>query len=207
MKWQRHNLRLDIKKNMAIDQNEVNKNGTVVVERTVEVVKHDLDKAYKAGDFAQMAVLSREMTKLTTGAEKAAKEAKVLALVEVAKRVKSIIDKAIKPMVDAKELDSADGVWYVMDFGEKESALRLTKTTVRKSTTGEGRTTTATGAKTYDKSTDTLLAEFGSNFFKVNGEDTTTTLQAQYDSSTDKNSRFGVRKQLIKLDLESKSTQ
>jgi len=173
------------------------------VERTVEQVKKDLDKAYKAGDFAAMATLSREMSKLLGGAEKAQKEAKTLALVEKAKLIKSILDAALKSTIDKGELDTADGVWYVYDFGEKMSQIRLTKTAVRKS--GEGRTITPQGAKVYDRSTEEMLKDFGDMSFKVDGKDTEVTLKQHYDSSTDKNSRFGVRKQLIKIDAEAKT--
>ena len=191
VKRQRHNLG-KVQQNME----------QVTVERTVELVKKDLDKAYKAGDFAAMATLSREMSKLLGGAEKAQKEAKTLALVEKAKTVKAILDSALKSFIDKGELDTADGVWYVYDFGDKMSQIRLTKTAVRKS--GEGRTTTSQGAKVYDRSTEEMLKDYGDMSFKVDGKDTEETLNQHYASSTDKNSRFGVRKQLIKLDNEAK---
>lgn len=150
-----------------------------------------LDAALKSKDFKVVAKVSNEIAKFQKTKEQAELEAKQTALAAVTDEVKKVITAALKPLVEAKKLDSADGVWFTQDFGEKIVTCRLTKTAARKASTGGG----GGVGKKFDVNTNDLLAKFGDQPYKETGM----TIQEAFDSNTDKNYRYAVRQTLLKL--------
>jgi len=155
---------------------------------TQEQLMAELQAALAAGDFKAVATVSRKIDSLAKQAEKAELDAKRQAVEAIAEKVKAKIIKAIQPMVDAGELDSADGIWFSYDFGEQAPTLRLLKSAAKAARTGGGGT-----GKKFDISTDELLAKFGGEEFK-DGQ----TFQQAYETSTDKNWRYAIRTKLLK---------
>jgi len=152
-----------------------------------------MDKAMKTGDFKAVAKIASEIAKVQKAKEQAEVEAKQKALAGLTDKVKAAIEKAVKPLVDAGELDQADGIWYTYDFGEKLIACRLMKSQpkARASTGGGG------GGKKFDVATTP-----GSDLFeKFKGEaykDTGMTVQQAWDADADKNKRYAIRQWLLK---------
>jgi len=149
-----------------------------------------LDAALKSKDFKAVAKVSNEIAKFQKTKEQAELETKQSALAAVTDEVKKVITAALKPLVEAKKLDSADGVWFTQDFGEKLITCRLTKTAARKASTGGGGV-----GKKFDVNTNDLLAKFGGQNYKESGM----TIQAAWESNTDKNYRYAIRQTLLKL--------
>jgi len=152
-----------------------------------------LDKAVKSGDFKQIAKVASEIDKAQKATEKAELATKQVALQAITLKVASTIQKALKPLVDAKELDLADGVWFGYDFGAVVEAginpyCRLIKTAGKPRTGGGG------GGKKFDVSTTDLLAKYGGEPYK----DTGLTFQQAHDQNQDKNWRYGIREALLK---------
>jgi len=150
-----------------------------------------LDAALKSKDFKAVSKVSAEIAKFTKTKEQEELAAKQKALEAITDKVKSAIAKVLKPLVDAGELDSADGVWFTQDFGEKIVTCRLTKTAARKASTGGG----GGVGKKFDVNTNDLLAKFGSQPYKESGM----TVQQAWESNTDKNFRYAIRQTLLKL--------
>lgn len=152
-----------------------------------------MDKAIKSGDYKAVAKVATEIAKVQKTKEQAEVEAKQKALAGLTEKVKAVIEKAVKPMVDAGELDQADGIWYTYDFAEKLTACRLMKSQpkARASTGGGG------GGKKFDVATTP-----GSDLFeKFKGEqykETGMTVQQAWDSDADKNKRYAIRQWLLK---------
>jgi len=149
-----------------------------------------LDAALKSKDFKVVAKVSNEIAKFQKTKEQAEQAAKEAALAAVTDKVKKAIQAALKPLVDAKELDEADGVWFTQDFGERLVTCRLTKTAAKKASTGGGGV-----GKKFDVNTNDLLAKFGDRPYKESGM----TIQAAWESNTDKNFRYAIRQTLLKL--------
>ena len=162
---------------------------TGVKQPTQKELMTELQTALSKGDFKAVATVSRKIDTMTKAAEKAEQDAKRAALDKVIEAVKSAIVKAIKPLIDSKQLDAADGIWFSYDFGEQAPAVRLTKTAARAARTGGG-----TGKK-FDVSTDSMLAKHGTE--KFNDE---LTFQQAYEQNTDKNWRYAIRTKLLKLE-------
>ena len=171
--------------------------------RNTELIKNELRAALDANDLVKMSELSGELKKSVGSAEKIAKEQREQALVALTAKVKATFDKVAQKFVDSGELDSADGIFYTYDFGEKMATCRLTKTATRARTQGQG-STGAGLAKKYDISTDDLLKSYGELAFKVEGKDTEESLQQAFGRDLDKNHRYNVRKQLIVRDIEAR---
>ena len=150
----------------------------------------ELDAHMKKGDIKAVIATAKELSKIQKEREQTELEAKQKVLADVTEKVKLAISKALKPLVDAKELDLADGIWYTNDFGEKLTTCRLMKSAPKKS----GGTGGGTGKK-FAISTNDLLAKYGDQEFK----DGQTFAQA-FESNTDGNFRYGIRQKLLKLD-------
>ena len=157
-----------------------------------ESLMTQLDTALKAKDFKAVAKASGELVKFQKAREAVELEAKQKALEAITVEVKNAIQKAIKPMVDAKKLDDADGVWFVNDFGEALVTCRLMKSQARKAkATGGGGNG---GGGKFAVSTNDLLEKFGSQEYKDGA-----TFAEAYEADTDKNKRFAIRSKLLKL--------
>ena len=150
-----------------------------------------LDEAMKSKDFGKVAKVSREIDKLQSAKEKAEMDTKKAALDAIIDAVKSAIMKTVKPIVDSGKLDAADGIWFSYDFGEAAPVLRLTKTATRAKATSTG----GGVGKAFDISTDLLLEKYGTKEYKEGMP-----FQVAYESSTDKNWRYAIRKALLKLE-------
>jgi hypothetical protein len=150
----------------------------------------ELKAALAKNDFKAVATISRKIDGITKAKEKAELEAKRAALAKVEEIVKAAIAKAVKPLIDSKQLDAADGIWFSYDFGEAAPTVRLTRTAAKAPRAGGGGT-----GKKFDISTDQLLAKHGAE--KFNDE---MTYQQAYESNTDKNFRYAIRTKLLKLE-------
>jgi len=158
-----------------------------------------------AGDWKAVRQYAKELETLEKAGEQARKEAQLKALADITLKVKGKIDKLVNTMVEAKELDLADGVWYSYDFGTTDTACRLMKGSVKKSAGGNGGGSyIANPAKSSD-----LLAKVGSDIMFT--DDTTvtidkvsytmtagTTYQQAYDFSNNGGWRNRVRMALLK---------
>ncbi len=156
-----------------------------------KALKAELDKAMKSGDWKAIAKVAGEIAKLEKAKEDAAKETALKALQALEVEVKTAIEKAIQPFIDSKKLDSADGVWYTHDFGEKLTSIRFMKGSVKKTgTSGVG----AGVGKKFDISTEDLMTKYGDQVYK-DGQ----TFKVAWEADVDKNKRFSIRKALLKL--------
>ena len=156
----------------------------------------ELKAALDTGDFKAVAKVSREIDKIQVGEEKLERDAKLAELTGLTVKVGAAISKVINKMVDADELDAADGVWYSMDFGQvmvdgvRPSNCRLIKAVAKK---GGG---AGTGAgKKFSVSTTELLAQHGTEQMGDSGM----TFQEAYDADTSGNSRYKVRIKLLRV--------
>jgi len=154
-----------------------------------EELMAQLETALASKDFKAVAAASRKLDQAVKAKEKAELEAKRAILDEMAEKVKAVIAKAVKPLVDSGELDAADGIWYSYDFGEAAPVVRLMKTQPRAARAGGG-----TGKK-FDISTDDMLSRHGGEDYKDG-----MTFRVAYDSSTDKNWRYAIRQKLLKIE-------
>ena len=163
----------------------------VEIQPTDQELMELLKAALTAGNFKDVAAISRKIDNLSKANEKAEIAAKLAALEKVKGKVEAAINKAIKPIIDSGELDAADGIWYSYNFEEQTPTLRLTKTAARavKAAGGGG-----TG-RNFDVSTNDLLSKYGSEEFKDG-----LTFQQAYESSTEKNWRYAIRTKLLKKD-------
>lgn len=151
----------------------------------------EMQAAVKSGDYKQVAKVASELVKFQKTKEAAELDAKQKRLAAKTETVKAAILKALQPLIDRKELDDADGIWFVQDFGEKLVTVRLMKTAA-KASGGGGHG--GGGGKKFDVGTEELLTKFGGQEYKE-GQ----TFQAAWDANTDKNWRYGIRTALLKL--------
>lgn len=167
-----------------------------VVVEDPEVVKQklvaELTAAIKSGDYQQIAAVSRKLDGFERENEKKANEARLNALKVLGDEVSKVIMGVVQPLIDAGKLDTADGVWFSYDFGDKQPVTRLTKTAVKAKSGGGGG---GGVGKKFDVTTDQLLEKHGSTEYKDGA-----THQQAWDASTDKNDRYNVRKSLLKLE-------
>lgn len=162
-----------------------------VTQPTREQLMAELQTALSTGDFRAVAAVSRKIDTMTKAAEKAELTAKQAALESVKAIVQTAYLEAITPFIDDGSLDAADGVWISHDFGEQAPTVRLTKTTARAPRAGGGGT-----GKKFDISTDDMLARHGDEMYKETGK----TFRQAYDSNVDKNWRYAIRQNLLKLE-------
>lgn len=146
--------------------------------------------ASKAGDFKAVAKIASALVKYQKAKEQTELEAKQKALEAIRAKVHKAIVKALQPMIDAGELDQADGIWYTNDFELKLATCRLIKSQTKARTGGGGG-----GGKKFDASTTSLLEKYGSQDYK-DGQ----TFSQAYEANTDKNWRYAIRNALLKLD-------
>lgn len=162
-------------------------------------VKTQMQELLDKGDFVGLQKLANEQGKAQREADKAmlaAKEGEINALAhKVSEDFQKLVNKYKDEIVALVGHDKAQlyGSWSSAD-GYKLIGIVSAK---RASTGGGGSTT-----QKYEKSSEELLKTFGELTFQVDGKDSEQTLQEAYNSSTDGNFRFKVRKQLIKHDLQ-----
>ena len=152
----------------------------------------EMQKAIASGDYKLVAKVASQLVTFQKSKEAAELAAKQQAAAAMTERVKATIQAALAPMVEAGELDSADGIWYTQDFGEKLITCRLLKAAPkaeRKAGTPGG-----TGKK-FAMSTTDLMAKHGGEVYK-DGQ----TFQAAWDSNSDKNFRYAIREALLKAE-------
>ena len=158
-----------------------------VAEPTEAELMAALETALKSKDFKAVTAASRKLDTAVKAKEKAELDEKRKALDAMSEQVKAAISKVVKPLVDSGKLDAADGIWYSYNFSEEAPTVRLMVSQSRARTPGKG------GGKKYDISTEDMLAKHGQEEYKDG-----ITLQQAYESSTDKNLRYTVRKTLLK---------
>lgn len=148
-----------------------------------------MDAALKTKDFKIVAKVAAELVKFQKAKDAVELDAKQKALATITDKVKVAITKTLKPLVDAGELDMADGIWFSHDFGEKLETCRLMRSAPRATRAGGGG-----GGKKFDVNTNDLLDKFGNDQY---GDKGMTYLQA-WESNTDKNWRYAIRQSLLK---------
>lgn len=141
-----------------------------------------LTEAMAAGNTKDAAELSDELSKLMKAEIESARLGR-------ADKVKKAIMKAIKPLVDAKELDEDDGIWFSWDFGDKEPQVKLNYTITKVKTNAGG------AGKVYDVKTEDLLKSHGHLKF----DDKMTCREAHDKFEGDGNKRYLVRVKLLEL--------
>lgn len=160
--------------------------------KTAKQLEAELIAAVDGRNFKEVRRLSGEMAKTEAEAEKKAVEDKKAALSKVTDKVKKAIDKVVQGLIEAKELDAADGVWYSNDFGEQLTTCRLLKSQPKARSGGSG------GAgKKFSITTTELLSKHGD---KVMDSDTGVTFNEAFASNTDGNARYTIRTKLLKLE-------
>lgn len=157
--------------------------------KTKDQLLADLQTAMDKGEWKTISSISSQISKLVKGEETAERDAKLVALKDITLKVMKTIEKAVKPFIDAGELDIADGVWFSNDFGEKLTDCRLVKSQAKVKTGGGG------GGKKFDIKTSELLEKHGSEMVGDTGK----TFQQAYDANTDGNYRYGLRNKMLKL--------
>ena len=157
--------------------------------KTEQELMQEMQAAVKSGDYKAVAKVASELVKFQKSKEQAEFDAKVKVLEAITEKVKVTIQKALQKMVDAGELDLADGIWYANDFGEKLVTCRLMKTAAKAKTGGGG----GGGGKKFSVSTNELLEKFGDQEYKDGA-----TFKAAWESNTDKNWRYAIREALLK---------
>ena len=163
----------------------------VAVPETEAELMAALETALKSKDFKAVAAASRKLDTAVKAKEKAELDAKRAELDSMIDEVKTVISNAIKKMVDSGKLDAADGIWYSYDFGEQAPVVRLMKSQPKARAPGSG----GGGGKKFDVSTEDMLVRHGTEEFKDGMN-----LQQAYESSTDKNWRFAIRKKLLRIE-------
>lgn len=163
---------------------------TDVKVKTEAELMTELQSALKSGDFKVVAKVSTEIAKVQKAKEATELEAKQKLLADLSLKVKGIIDKAISRMIEAGELDAADGIWYVKDFGEKLVTCRLMKSQIKTRTTGGG-----TGKRFNFNSVEAVtVGKYASEPYKDTGK----TFKEAWESNTDKNWRYAIRQEVLK---------
>jgi len=166
-----------------------------------------IGKAYEKKDMKLMGKLSGLYAKKEAEELKAQKDKLLAELVAKTDEVKKAFDKLAQQLIDSGKYDGAEGFWYVKDFGEKLSALRLTKGAKKVSVAGEGGgkgSYVANPAKSAD-----LLAQVGSHIYTKKATTATIdkvetplpagmTYQQAFDLSTNGGWRNRVRMALLK---------
>jgi len=166
----------------------------IMVEETVKTkaeLVEEMKVAAKAEDWKVISKISSSIAKMVKEEEKVEKDAKLEAIAGLTEKVKSIIDKTVQKLIDTGELDPADGIWYVQDFGEKLTSCRLLKTAPRKSGGGGA-------GKKLNITTTALLEQFGESVIE-SGDLEGMTFKAAYESNTNGNFRYKLRLKMAKL--------
>jgi len=163
---------------------------TAVVEepKDEQTLMAEMNQAVSTGDYKAVAKVAQELVKAQKAKEAEELAAKAAILDAKVTTVRDTIMKSLAKMVDAGELDMADGVFFNWDFGDKEPSCRLSKTATRKSSGGGGGV-----GKRFSVSTNDLLESFGNEDYKDG-----MTYRQGWDSNADKNWRYAIRESLLK---------
>jgi len=156
--------------------------------KTEQELMAEMNSAVASGDYKAVAKVAQELVKAQKTKEAAELAAKAAVLDAKVNTVKDTIMKSLSKMVEAGDLDMADGVFFNWDFGDKEPSCRLTKAAVRKAGSGGG------GAgKKFSISTPAMLETYGADDYKDG-----MTYQQAWNSNADKNWRYAIRESLLK---------
>ena len=173
---------------------------------TKEQLLDAIGKAYAKKDMKLMGKLSGIYAKKEAEEAKAQKDKLLAELVAKTDEVKKAFDKLAQQLIDSGKYDGAEGFWYVKDFGENLSGMRLTKGAKKASSEG------GSGKSSYvanpTKSAD-LLAKVGNNVYIKEATKATIdksevdlpagmTFKQAYDLSTNGGWRNRVRMALLK---------
>ncbi len=148
----------------------------------------EMKAAANSGNWKAVSKVSTEIGKMVAAEEKTEADKKTAVRDKMTEKVKAVIDKVLQPLIDAKELDDADGVWYVQDFGEALTSCRLVKTATRKAGTGGG------AGRKFSNTTNELVAQYGD---KMMGDSGKTFKEAYAEAGTDGNKRYAVRVKIL----------
>ncbi len=126
----------------------------------VATLEAQLKAAVTKGDYKAVRQIAKELDDAEKAQAAAERELKLKALADTTLKVKQKIDAVVQKMIDSKELDFADGVWYANDFGSTETSCKLMKSAVK---TGTGKSSGKGSYKPCDIPTSELLAKVGDN--------------------------------------------
>lgn len=163
---------------------------------TADQLQAELKSAMALGDIPKVIQLATQLKKLVKGAGDAELEAKKGQITDLGEKVKIAFVKLIDQY-------GADIVTLV---GEKKACIKLTwdfegqvpevKIVKGASGTRKGGAKGGGNPQKFSMTSEALLEKFGGEKYK----DTGRTFQEIWDSTTDKNARYTVRKALIKLE-------
>ena len=194
----------------------VESNGAAVA-RTEATIQTELDIAYKAGKWADVGKLAKELAGFAAAKAVAELAKRQAALVATTLTVKGLIAEVVAflsagtpPSKDATgafvgklrkltglELEGADGVWYSRDFGTTLEDCRLLASTPEAKATGGGGG--GSGKRFPDYKNVDMLAKHGDTPSDLPWAKDMSLKQA-FESTTDGNKRFAVREKLLKLE-------
>jgi len=211
---------------------EVKKEAIVAEVLTIEQIQEKMGLATAAKDWKLVSKLAQSLVKAEADQKALELKLKQDALVAVTGSVGKLFDTLVGFLVggnapdatevdsfadailalNGTELDKADGVWYMQEFGnENGKSIRLMKGAVKEKAVkaaGDGTTKAPSASgKKFNVTTEELITEVGEASVFGDGQNGTVkaasaytgqTIKAAYDSSTDKNWRYGIRTALLK---------
>lgn len=152
----------------------------------------EMKAATQKNDWKSVSKISSEIAKLVATQEKLERDKKLEAVVGLTDKVKTAIDKVIVPMIDAKELDVCDGVWYSRDFGSTEVTCKLIKG-------GRNQSGGGGAGKKFSITTKELLEKYGDEVL-TSGDHQGKTFNQVFKDEEDGNLRYTMRVKLLKMD-------
>ena len=182
-------MKADTKK-LVIEDN-AGKPGLKVVDEQAEL-REELEQAKLADDWKLVASKAKELANYQAKLEALEHETKLSKLTDVANELKAVVISFIEEAVRHGQLDEAELVSFSWDMTSPLNTL--TVSLLKAKATKERKATTGTG-KVYNVTTESLLIEHGSKL--IDGKDET--YQQAWDAKMDKNSRYQIRKKLLKL--------
>ena len=167
-----------------------------------ELLREQMREAVANEDWKAVGKVSADLAKLEKEEARLAREAAEGAVKDLTLKVKDAITEFITPMIESKELDSCDGVWYGMDFGdEMVSGLRPASCKLLKSAAKAPRTGGGGGGTKFNVSYKDFLAKYGEEL--VTDADAeyrsalkpcvSMTWKEAYETSTEGNFRYHIR--------------
>ncbi len=107
---------------------------TEEITETEEQIQAAMKQAMEANDWNQVKRLAADLDKMAKAEQAKAKAELQSKLAGITDKAKKAFDALAQKLMDTGDYDGADGFWYVKDFGDASTGMRLTKTAKRVST-------------------------------------------------------------------------
>ena len=157
-----------------------------------------------SGDMKAVIELASQIKKAQAAEAKANEDANKGLIMELSEKVKSELFKVVgKYQEQIVTLVGEDKAIVKFSYDFSDSINPPLCAISKGSGSGAKRQGGGGTPQRYEKSTTDMLAQYGDMPYKKNGEPTGQTLSQAWNDSTDKNHRFGVRQQLVKLDQQT----